>query len=122
MRKPNTGTVPYVKIGLISAAVVFLMVGGFLLLKRWEENTGRFPEHEIGDPVIRYEGDEYVLKDNVETFLDIQQENGYISRAAVVRRETQHFKPFLAQTALLGSKQTGNYKWLKEKYYNKNGF
>lgn len=69
MRKSGMGTVPYGKIGLISAVVVFLVVGGFLLLKQWEENRGRFPEHEIGDPVVRYEGAEYRLKDNVETFL-----------------------------------------------------
>ena len=32
-------------------------------------------------------------RNNVETFLDIQKENGYVSRAAVNIRETQHFKP-----------------------------
>ena len=69
MRKSGMGTVPYGKIALIGAFVVFLVIGGFLLLERWEEKTGRFPEHEIGDPVVCYEGVEYVLKDNVETFL-----------------------------------------------------
>ena len=57
-------------------------------------------------------------RNNVETFLDTQQENGYISRAAVNRRETQHFKPFLAQTALLGCRQLEDFRWLMgERYF-----
>ena len=69
MGKPRIDKLPYWKIGLIVAGAVFLIVGGLLLLKEWEENAGRFPEHEIGDPVIKHEGVEYVLKENVETFL-----------------------------------------------------
>lgn len=57
-------------------------------------------------------------RNNVETFLDIQEKNGYVSRAAVNRRATQHFKPFLAQTALLGSRQLKDFRWLAgERYY-----
>lgn len=57
-------------------------------------------------------------RNNVETFLDIQKPDGYVSRAAVVLRETQHFKPFLAQTALLGSRQLNDFRWLAgERYY-----
>lgn len=57
-------------------------------------------------------------RNNVETFLDTQQENGYVSRAAVNIRKTQHFKPFLAQTALLGSRQLQDFRWLAgERYY-----
>ena len=69
MGKMKTGKIPYLHIGIVIVAVAFLIVGGLLLLKKWEENTGRFPEHEIGDPVIRYEGVEYVLKENVDTVL-----------------------------------------------------
>jgi len=57
-------------------------------------------------------------RNNVETFLDLQQENGYVTRAAVNQRKTQHFKPFLAQTALLGSRQLQDFRWLAgERYY-----
>lgn len=57
-------------------------------------------------------------RNNVETFLDMQQEDGYISRAAVTLRKSQHFKPFLAQTALLGSRQRQDFRWLAgERYY-----
>ena len=57
-------------------------------------------------------------RNNVETFLDIQGADGYVSRAVVNRRPTQHFKPFLAQTALLGSRQLQDFRWLAgERYY-----
>lgn len=57
-------------------------------------------------------------RNNVETFLDAQLENGFISRSAVTKRNTQHFKPFLAQTALLGSRQLMDFRWLAgERYY-----
>lgn len=34
-------------------------------------------------------------------------------------RQRQHFKPFLAQIALLGSRQSGSFEWLRGKYYDK---
>ncbi len=69
MRKSEHSRLPYLKIALIGVAVLFLIVVGFLFLRNWENRTGRFPEHEIGAEIIEYEGIEYVLNDNVETFL-----------------------------------------------------
>jgi len=48
--------------------------------------------------------------------------SGFVSRTLKVPRPKQHFKPFLAQIALLGSRQTTDYTWLLEeinpdKYY-----
>jgi len=53
----------------------------------------------------------------VEAFLDRQEESGFVPRTIQEPRWRQHFKPFLAQTALLGSRQSGNFHWLQGKYY-----
>lgn len=52
---------------------------------------------------------------NLKSFLSQQSTNGFISRTLISRRERQHFKPFLAQIALLGSQQKGDYTWLEER-------
>jgi putative isomerase len=55
---------------------------------------------------------------NFKVFLDRQQPDGFVSRTLVKPRTKQMFKPFLAQIAVLGSKQNGNdYEWLRAKYY-----
>ena len=57
---------------------------------------------------------------NLEVFLDRQQPDGFVSRTLGVKfpRPTQMFKPFLAQLAVLGSKQRGDdYEWLRKKDY-----
>lgn len=52
---------------------------------------------------------------NLKSFLNQQCVNGFISRTLIDKRERQHFKPFLAQIAELGSRQTGDYTWLEER-------
>ena len=57
---------------------------------------------------------------NFKVFLDRQQPDGFVSRTLGITypRPTQMFKPFLAQIAVLGSKQNGDdYEWLRAKYY-----
>jgi putative isomerase len=55
---------------------------------------------------------------NFKVFLDRQEPDGFVSRTLVKPRTKQMFKPFLAQIAVLGSKQNGNdYEWLRAKYY-----
>jgi hypothetical protein len=59
---------------------------------------------------------------NLKVFLDRQQPDGFVSRTLgiIYPRPTQMFKPFLAQIAVLGSKQNGNdYEWLRGKYYQR---
>ena len=59
---------------------------------------------------------------NFKVFLDREQPDGFVSRTLgiVNPRPTQMFKPFLAQIAVLGSKQNGNdYEWLRERYYER---
>lgn len=59
---------------------------------------------------------------NLKVFLDRQQPDGFVSRTLGIAnpRPTQMFKPFLAQTAVLGSKQNRNdYEWLRDRYYER---
>ncbi len=51
---------------------------------------------------------------NVKSFLRLQEENGYVPRSIDRSSKNQQFKPFLAQMAELGSRQTGDYLWLQE--------
>ncbi len=55
---------------------------------------------------------------NLKAFLDRQAPDGYINRSLIKQRDRQHFKPFLAQLAVLGCRQNGNdYGWLRGNYY-----
>jgi len=54
---------------------------------------------------------------NLEKFLEVQEPNGFIARTFGCWGLTGGlFKPFIAQTALLGTYQTGNWNWLRERY------
>ena len=54
---------------------------------------------------------------NLEAFLDRQLACGFVSRSLIHPRDRQHFKPFLAQIALLGARQDGRFDWLSGRYY-----
>jgi hypothetical protein len=57
---------------------------------------------------------------NFKVFLNREQPDGFVSRTVIKPRPTQMFKPFLAQIAVLGSKQNGNdYEWLRARYYER---
>lgn len=68
-----------------------------------------------------YAGEWQYCVSGVETFLDSQLPSGFVSRTAGVmyQKPRHHFKPFLAQTALLGSSQSGDFRWLSGKYYER---
>lgn len=68
---------------------------------------------------LSYFGESRYCRNNVEAFLDRQLECGFVARTLIQPRMRQHFKPFLAQVALLGCKQSGNYDWLIGKYYDR---
>lgn len=70
---------------------------------------------------LSYLGEPKFCRNNVEMFLDQQEESGFIPRTMGIcyPKPRHHFKPFLAQTALLGCRQTGDYRWLSGKYYEK---
>lgn len=56
---------------------------------------------------------------NLKVFLDRQRPDGFVSRSLIMKRDRQHFKPFLAQIAVLGSKQRHDYTWLQGTYYER---
>ena len=56
---------------------------------------------------------------NLKAFLDRQKPDGFVSRSLVMKRDLQDFKPFLAQIALLGSRQRHDFAWLKGNYYER---
>lgn len=50
-------------------AVVFLISASLLFVNIWERHRSKFPTTYIENTFIEYDGKEYVLKDNIETFL-----------------------------------------------------
>lgn len=70
---------------------------------------------------LSYFGKYEFCRNGVEMFLDQQEPSGFVARTMglVHPKPRQHFKPFLAQIALLGSRQSGDYRWLEGKYYER---
>ena len=62
--KANVG----MKIAAVFFALTFL-VAAFVLLRKWEQNRGDFSGTGAQDGVLTYEGQDYVLRDDVEAFL-----------------------------------------------------
>lgn len=69
MRRTSNDKREYLRYLLIALLVVFLISISLFLLQHWERQRGMFPSHEIGDDNLTYKGTEYVLKENIETFL-----------------------------------------------------
>lgn len=59
----------YFKYIAIALVIVFLIAAAFLLLEVWENRENKFPVSSTEDGVVKYNDKEYVLKDNIETFL-----------------------------------------------------
>jgi hypothetical protein len=68
---------------------------------------------------LSYYGVSRYCRNNLECFLDQQLPCGFVGRSLIHPRMRQHFKPFLAQIALLGSLQTGRFDWLLSKHYER---
>ncbi len=68
---------------------------------------------------LSYFGVPGFCRSNVELFLDTQHPSGFVARTIMEPRWRHPFKPFLAQTALLGARQTGDFRWLGGKYYDR---
>ena len=68
---------------------------------------------------MSYFGVSKFCRNNAELFLDTQHPSGYVPRTFREPRLRQHFKPFLAQTVLLGCRQNKDYRWVSGKYYEK---
>ena len=68
---------------------------------------------------LSYYGIGRFCRTNLERFLDQQHSSGFISRSLILKRDRQHFKPFLAQIALLGARQLGGFTWLQGRYFER---
>ena len=64
--KTTNNKLKYIVIALV---IIFLVATAFLLLEVWENRQGKYPISSTEDGVIEYDGQEYVLRDNIETFL-----------------------------------------------------
>lgn len=69
MRKTKDGRKKVLHYASILLLIVFLFSTAFMLLKVWEKHRGSFPVSDIGASTVTYGGTDYLLKDNVETFL-----------------------------------------------------
>lgn len=69
MRKSHIHRRTLFRLGTVALLLVFLMALAMFLMKLWEMKRGRFPEETIATTTLKYEGAEYTLKKNIETFL-----------------------------------------------------
>lgn len=69
MGKKRNGKRKLMRYLSIALLIIFLLTGAFLLLELWEKRQGNFPEQEPQDTAIEYNGDKYVINENVESFL-----------------------------------------------------
>ncbi len=68
---------------------------------------------------LSYYGVHRYCRTNLTEFLNRQLESGFVARTLLNPRWRQHFKPFLAQIAVLGCRQSGDFRWLKWKIYER---
>lgn len=98
---------------------------GVLYMEGKDCITG-YAYHEIYDWDLYFEtlflsyfGVHKFCRNNVELFLDTQHPSGFVARTIREVRQRHPFKPFLAQTALLGSRQSRDFRWLEGKYFDR---
>lgn len=59
----------YLKYIAVILAVLFLITASITVINIWENSYGTFSSSEMEDDVLEYNGKEYALKDNIQTFL-----------------------------------------------------
>lgn len=69
MGKTHINSRKLVKPIMVVLLVVFLVSACLLLLSIWEKYHGRFQGSGFGEDTLKYNGVDYVLKDDIETFL-----------------------------------------------------
>lgn len=57
------------KYAAIAFVIIFFISGALLFLDVWEKQQGKFPVYDSEEITVEFNGSEYVLKNNVETFL-----------------------------------------------------
>jgi LCP family protein required for cell wall assembly len=70
MRKTRINKNKILLYAVLVFLIVFLIIAAFLLMSKWEKQQVSYqPSSDIDDTAIYYNGNEYVLKNNVETLL-----------------------------------------------------
>lgn len=57
------------KIIVVSLVILALVVAALIGINEWEKRKAHFAEQEANDSYLEYEGETYILRENVETFL-----------------------------------------------------
>lgn len=61
----------FVRYGLLTFFSLVFIISAFLLLRFWEKSQSYYPSSIVVEEVVRHNGREYVIKDNLESFLVI---------------------------------------------------
>lgn len=69
MGKSKRNKSKYFKYAALMFVIIFFISAALLLLKIWDEQQGEFPVYESEDVAVEFNGKEYVLKENIESFL-----------------------------------------------------
>ena len=69
MRKARKDKRKFFRYAAIALLIVFLLSAALLLLEVWEKHRGIFPESDTEETGLEYNGTEYILNENVESFL-----------------------------------------------------
>ena len=59
----------YLKYIAIALVVVFIIAGALVFIKIWDSAQGKYTTENPEDSVLSYKGEEYILNEDVETFL-----------------------------------------------------
>ncbi|MBE6761263.1 MAG: hypothetical protein E7551_03160 [Ruminococcaceae bacterium] len=71
MGKSKRDRSKYFKYAALVFVIIFFISGALLLLRIWDKQQGEFPVYESEEIAIEFGGKEYVLKENIESFLVI---------------------------------------------------
>lgn len=69
MGKTHNNKNKIMRYSAIALAVVFFISAALLLVDIWEKHQSKFPTLDVEDAFVEYDGEKYVLKENIETFL-----------------------------------------------------
>ena len=69
MGKSRKNKSKYFKYATIAFVIIFFISAALLLLGLWEKQQGEFPVYDSEEITVEFNGNEYVLKENIDTFL-----------------------------------------------------
>ena len=54
---------------IVILVAVALILAGFVVLALWEQNHNKYPDQVVLEDTLKYQGKEYILRDDIETML-----------------------------------------------------